>query len=225
MAIPGGAFTAELVENEVRTSLEWLQPEPRQESRRFAAALCINELAKNSPTLLYAFVPQIFECIWVALHDSKILIRETAASAVGECFKIVAARETQTKSQWLEGMYTQLIEGLNAGSLESVHGSLLTLRELLERAGMFMVDHYREACDVCLKFKDHKDFRIRTLIVTIVPILAGFNEPEFARGFLRKFMVYLQGQLKKERERNPALLAIGKVAISVKGDIAPISIT
>ena len=221
LAIPGGAFTAELVENEVRTSLEWLQPEPRQESRRFAAALCINELAKNSPTLLYAFVPQIFECIWVALHDSKILIRETAASAVGECFKIVAARETQTKSQWLEGMYTQLIEGLNAGSLESVHGSLLTLRELLERAGMFMVDHYREACDVCLKFKDHKDFRIRTLIVTIVPILAGFNEPEFARGYLRKFMVYLQGQLKKERERNPALLAIGKVAISVKGDIAP----
>ena len=221
LAIPGGAFTAELVENEVRTSLEWLQPEPRQESRRFAAALCINELAKNSPTLLYAFVPQIFECIWVALHDLKILIRETAAQAVGECFKIVAARETQTKSQWLEGMYTQLIEGLNVGTLESIHGSLSTLRELLQSAGMFMVDHYRKACDVCLKFKDHKDIRIRNLVVTIIPTLAGFNEPEFARTYLHKSMIYLQGQLKKEKERNPALLAIGKVAISVKGDIAP----
>ena len=221
LAIPGGAFTAELVENEVRTALEWLQPEPRQESRRFAAALCINELAENSPTLLYAFMPQIFECIWVALHDAKILIRETAAHAIGKCFKIVSARETQTKSQWLEGMYTQMIEGLKAGSLESGHGSLLTLKELLEHGGMFMVDHYREACEVCLKFKDHRDLRIRTLIVTIIPILAGFDEPEFARSYLLKSMVYLQGQLKRDKERNPALLAIGKVALSVKGDIAP----
>ena len=38
LAKPGGALTAELVESEIQSALEWLQSE-RQESRRFAAIL------------------------------------------------------------------------------------------------------------------------------------------------------------------------------------------
>ena len=72
LAKPGGALTAELVESEIQSALEWLQSE-RQESRRFAAILVMRELAKGSPTLLYGFVPQIFELIWVPLRDPKVL--------------------------------------------------------------------------------------------------------------------------------------------------------
>jgi FKBP12-rapamycin complex-associated protein len=67
LAVPGGSLTAELVESEIKLALEWLQSD-RQENRRFAAVLSIRELAKNSPTLLYAFVPQILEVIWVAFE-------------------------------------------------------------------------------------------------------------------------------------------------------------
>lgn len=46
LAIPGGALTAELVESEVRSALEWMQSD-RQESRRFAAVLILRDLARN----------------------------------------------------------------------------------------------------------------------------------------------------------------------------------
>lgn len=220
LAIPGGALTAELVESEVKSALEWLQSD-RQESRRFAAVLIIRELSKNSPTLLYAFVPQIFDCIWGALRDPRVLIRETGAEAVGGCFEIISARDSQLRQQWFFRMYEEALQGLKSSAIEYLHGSLLTVKELLLKGGMFMHEHYRDACEVALRLKDHKEARIRTQVVAIVPILAAYAPTEFAQTYLHKFMIYLQGQLKKDKERNNAFVAIGKVARAVNSNIAP----
>lgn len=220
LAVPGGALTAELVESEVKSALEWLQSD-RQESRRFAAVLTIRELANKSPTLLYAFVPQIFDCIWPALRDPKVMIRETAAEAVGACFQIISARDAQMRQQWFTKMWDEAKQGFNSGNPESIHGSLLTMKELLSRGCMFMNDHYKEACEVALRFKEHKEPRIRTQIVILAPILAGYAPSEFAATYLHKFMIYLQGQLKKDKERNAAFIAIGEVASAVGSAIAP----
>ena len=220
LAIPGGALTAELVESEVQSALEWLQSE-RQESRRFAAVLCIHELAKNSPTLLYAFVPEIFESIWVALRDPKVLIRETAAEAMGSCFEIIAARDVNLRKKWFTKMFEETAAGFkNHNNLESVHGSLLTMKELLLKGGMFMQEHYRYACDMTLRLRDHREPRIRAQIVVMIPILAAYSPVDFAATYLHNFMIYLQGQLKKDKERNAAFIAIGKVANAVGSAIA-----
>ncbi|KAL6718509.1 phosphatidylinositol kinase-related protein kinase tor1 [Lecanora helva] len=220
LAIPGGALTAELVEAEIQSALEWLQTD-RQETRRFAAVLVIRELARNSPTLLYAFVPQIFDCILVALRDPKVLIRETAAEAAGACFEIIAARDAHLRQQWFDRIYDDAIQGFKSQSADTVHGSLLTVKELLLKGGMFMRDHHKEACELNLRLKDHRDPRIRGLVVTIIPILAGYSPETFSSLYLFKFMTFLQGQLKKDKERNPAFIAIGKVAHAVGSAIAP----
>ena len=220
LAIPGGALTAELVEAEVQSALEWLQTD-RQETRRFAAVLVIRELAKNSPTLLYAFVPQIFDCILVALRDPKVLIRETAAEAGGACFEIIAARDAHLRQQWFDRIYEDATQGFKSQSADTIHGSLLTIRELLVKGGMFMRDHYREACEISLRLKDHRDPRIRALVVTVIPILAGYAPETFSTVYIYKFMTFLQGQLKKDKERNPAFIAIGKIAHAVGSAIAP----
>lgn len=220
LAVPGGALTAELVESEVKSALEWLQSE-RQESRRFAAVLCVKELAKNSPTLFYAFVPQILDCIWVALRDPKVLIRENAAEAVGYCFEIISARDSTLRQQWFMRMYDETIQGFKNPSLEYIHGSLLTMKQLLEKGGMFMHEHYKTACDISLRLKDHREPRIRGEIVDLIPILAGYSPTEFASTYLHNFMIYLQGQLKKDKERNEAFEAIGLVANAVGSAIAP----
>ena len=219
LAVPGGALTAELVESEVKTALEWLQTE-RQESRRFAAVLCVNELAKNSPTLFYAFVPQVLDCIWVALRDPKVLIRETAAEAVGSCFEIISARDSSLRQQWFTRMYDETIQGFKNPNSDYVHGSLLTMKELLLKGGMFMHEHYKTACEISLRLKDNREPRIRAQIVTLIPILAGYAPSEFAATYLHNFMIYLQGQLKKDKERNAAFIAIGKVANAVGSAIA-----
>ena len=220
LAVPGGALTAELVEAEVSSALEWLQSD-RQETRRFAAALIIRELARNSPTLLYAFVPQIFDCILVALRDPKVLIRETAAEAAGACFEIIAARDALPRQQWFGRVYDEALQGFKQPNPDTVHGSLLTIKELLLKGGMFMRDHYREACEITLRLKDHREPRIRVQVVVVVPILAGYAPDQFVQAYLHKFMIFLQGQLKKDKERNPAFIAIGKIAHAVGSSIAP----
>ena len=219
LAKPGGALTAELVESEIQSALEWLQSE-RQESRRFAAVLMIRELAKGSPTLLYGFVPQIFELIWVALRDPKVLIRESAADAVRECFEIIAARDTQVRQMWFARIYEEALVGLKSNNVDWIHGSLLVLKELLLKGAMFMNEHYRNACEIVLRLKDHRDPKIRTQVVFTIPILASYAPVDFTETYLHRFMIYLQAQLKRDKERNSAFIAIGKIANAVGAAIA-----
>ncbi|KAJ5176104.1 Serine/threonine-protein kinase tor2 [Penicillium canariense] len=214
LAKPGGALTAELVESEIQSALEWLQSE-RQESRRFAAVLVIRELAKGSPTLLYGFVPQVFELVWVALRDPKVLIRETAAQAVGECFEIIVARDSSVRQSWFARIYEEALLGLKSHNVDWIHGSLLILKELFLKGTMFMKEHYRNACEIVLRLKDHRDPKIRTQVVLTIPILASYAPADFIEFYLHKSMVYLQAQLKRDKERNAAFVAIGKIANAV----------
>ena len=220
LAQPGGALTAELVESEIQSALEWLQSD-RQESRRLAAVLVIRELAQNSPTLLYGFVPQIFELIWVPLRDSKELIRKTSAEAVSACLAIIVARDAQFRRQWFSRIYDEALNGLKSPNVDWIHGSLLILQELLLKGAMFMQDFYRNACEIILRLKDHRDPRIRAQVVQTVPVLADYAPVDFINNYLHKFMIYLQAQLKRERERNAAFVAIGLIAKAVGSSMAP----
>ncbi|KAK5092938.1 phosphatidylinositol kinase-related protein kinase tor1 [Exophiala xenobiotica] len=216
LARPGGAFTAELVEAEMTSAFEWLQPDSKQESRRLAAVLLIRELAKNSPTLVYGFIPQIFELIWNAIRDPKDNIRRAAAESVSACFGVMVARDSAFQAQWFQKIYTRALEGLRSTTnVDDIHGSLLILKELLQQGNMFMNDFYRNACEDVLRLKDHREPRIRSQVVQIVPVLADYAPLDFVNNYLHKFMIYLQAQLKREKERNQAFIAIGRIAKAV----------
>lgn len=215
LARPGGAYTAELVEAEMTSAFEWLQPDSKQEARKLAAVLLIRELAKNSPTLVYGFIPQIFELIWHALRDTRDIIREIAAEAVSACFGVMIARDQQFQAQWFSKIYTRALEGLRSTNVDDMLGSLLVLKQLLQQGNMFMHDFYRNVCEIIIRLKDHRDPRIRSQIVQTIPILAEYAPLEFINQYLHKFMIYLQAQLKKAAERNQAFLAIGQIAKAV----------
>ncbi|KAI1846264.1 hypothetical protein JX266_007789 [Neoarthrinium moseri] len=217
---PGGSLISELVESEVKTSLEWLQSE-RVEEKRYSAVLVLRELARNAPTLMYSYVGLIFDLIWVGLRDSRQLIRVTSSETVSACFRIIRERDQEMKQAGMSRMYTELLAGLRINSVESIHGSLLVLKELLEQGGMFMQDQYQDACEIVFRHKDHKDPIIRKTVVLLIPDLANYAPSDFAHSHLHKFMLYLSGMLKKDKERNDAFLAIGNIANSVKSAIAP----
>ena len=126
----------------MQKAFEWM--ESREEGRRLASVLLIRELAKNSPTLVYGFVGQVFKEIWVVLKDPRELIRKVAAEAVSACFEITAARDPQFRKQWFTTIYDQCLKILNTtASIDEQHGALLILRELLIRGVMFMEQFYR----------------------------------------------------------------------------------
>ena len=198
------------------SAFEWLQPDSKQESRRLAAVLLIREMAKNSPTLVYGFIPQIFELIWNAIRDPKENIRRAAAESVSACFGVMVARDSAFQAQWFQKIYTRALDGLRSTTnVDDIHGSLLILKELLQQGNMFMNDFYRNACEDVLRLKDHREPRIRTQIVQIVPVLADYAPLDFVNNYLHKFMIYLQAQLKRDKERNQAFIAIGRIAKAV----------
>ncbi|KAF2871907.1 armadillo-type protein [Massariosphaeria phaeospora] len=221
LAKPGGTLTAELVEAEVKGALEWLQLE-RSENRRFAAVLILRELSKNSPTLMYQWIAQIFEVIWVALRDPKVLIRESAAEAISACFEIISPRDSQMRQLWFGRVYDEILKGFTLNTNEAIHGSLLTMKELLDKSAMFMNEQkYKETVETVLKYREHRDPLVRREVVLIIPILASYSPTEFATKFLHQCMLHLQGLIRKDRDRDKAFVAIGQIANAVGVAIAP----
>ena len=217
---PGGSLVSSLVDTDVLLALEFLQ-DGSTEERRYSAVLLLREIARNAPTLMYSKVSDIFEWIWVGLRDQRHLIRVTSAEAVSACFKIIRERDQEVKQQSMTRMYNEAIHGLKMNTVESIHGSLLVLQELLETGGMFMQNHYADACDIVFRYKDHRDPTIRKIVVQLIPDLATYAPTDFASTYLHKFMIYLSAMLKREKERNDAFIAIGNIANSVKSAIAP----
>jgi FKBP12-rapamycin complex-associated protein len=221
LAIGGGTISAEMVESEVKQALEMLQTD-KQETRRFSAALVLKELARNSPTLVFIWVPQILEVIWIALRDPKIMIREAGAEAVSACIEIMSSRDSEVRQKWLGRVYEEAFKGTQSTSPDVIHGSLLVLEQLLNKGGMYMQGpRYRETCDLVLRYKDHRDQLIRREVINMIPILAAYTPPEFTSNYLHQCMLHLQGLLKREKERNLAFVAVGNVASAVGSSIAP----
>ena len=220
LATPGGTLTSDLIEFEVKRALEWLSSD-RHESRRLAAVLVLRELARNSPTLFYGYVPQVLDLIWTALRDPKVTIRESAAECLSSCLEIISQRETALRIQWYNKILEEAQYGLKVSNVDWIHGSLLAYRELLLRSGMFMHERYNDVCEVILRHRDHKDGLIRRTVVSLIPRLAEYNPDEFVATYLHKCMSHLLGQLKKEKDRSASFIAIGQIAIAVGSSITP----
>ena len=209
----------EIVEFEITRALEWLQSD-RQESRRHSAILMITALATSSPTLLYSYISQIMDVIWVGLRDPKVIIRIDTAEALSACLKIMIDRDSNAR----QACYLKILEeaqaGFRLGTTDAIHGSLLAFRELLGNAGMFMQPRYSEVCELILRYKDFKDVLVKRTVLSIIPDLAKYNPVDFTKKFLSDSMTHLIAQFKKERERALVFLSIGKIGLSVRSNIA-----
>ncbi|CAG8465028.1 34810_t:CDS:10, partial [Racocetra persica] len=220
LAAPNGAVTAIFVMREVNTALEYLQGD-RQELRRYAAALVLRELAQNAPTLIYGHVPSILDSIWVGLRDQKQIIREASAETLSACLKIVNERETVLKIQWYNKTYDETVKGIKSNNADQIHGALLVYRELLNHAQAFMHERYKYVCETVYRYKDHRDGLIRRTVISLIPVLAEFNDKEFVATYVQKFMSHLLTQLKKDRDRSIAFIAIGQVACAIGSNMSP----
>ncbi|KAJ9051250.1 phosphatidylinositol kinase- protein kinase tor1 [Entomophthora muscae] len=221
LALSGETLTANSIDFEIKRALEWLQAPDRFEPRRHAAVLILKELSINAPTFIYSYVGQIVELIWVVLRDPKLAIRETGAEALTACLKIVYIRDYELKRTWYSRILEEVHKGLKLNTVEAIHGSLLALKELLVDSGMFMKDYYREAGDVVLKYKDHRELLIRKTVITLIPLLATYNPTEFATLYLQKSMVYLISQLHKEREKSESFFAVGQISVAAGTKVTP----
>ncbi|EEB07941.2 phosphatidylinositol kinase Tor1 [Schizosaccharomyces japonicus yFS275] len=220
LAATGGTIAADFVEFEVQRAFEWLQGD-RNEPKRMAAVLVLRELAIHSPTLVYVYVSDIFPNLWAALRDPKPVIRETAADALGATLDVVCQREAKVQLQCFSKVLMQAEYGLKQASVEQLHGSLLAYKELFEKSGSFISGHYQNFCELVLKLREHRDGTINRTLLLLIPTLAEYNPTQFRIRYLDQFMVFLLQQIKKDRDKEQAFSAIGRIALAVGEAIVP----
>ncbi|KAG6827657.1 hypothetical protein H0H92_010880 [Tricholoma furcatifolium] len=218
--IGGAAFGERFMDKEVPAAIEMMQPE-KQESPRYAGVLILKELARHSPTYFHSHIAVVFDNILVPLRDQRLIVREGAAELLAACLEIVMQRERQTRSPYLIKILQDAQAGLKQTSPEIIHGSLLTYRELLLHAGMFMRETFLDSAEQILRYKSHRDLLVRKMVITLVPALAAYDTQTFTEHFLHKAMAHLLTAVEKPNERTFAFLAIGHTATAVGSDMKP----
>lgn len=221
LAAAGGSLTADVVEFQVKQALEWLQGD-RVEARRFAAVLVLKEMAENAPTVFNVHVPVFIDAVWSALRDPKPAVRERAVEALRACLCVIEKRETRWRVQGYYRMFEETQKGLapNA-SVESIHGSLLAIGELLRNTGEFMMARYKEVVGIVLKYRDHRERLVRRSITALLPRIAHYLRDRFVTSYLKICMDHLMGVIRVPAERDSGFRALGEMASAVKGELLP----
>lgn len=213
----GATFDDHFMDFEVPSAIELMQS--GQELARYAGVLILKELALHNPTSFYQHISLVLDKLLIPLRDQRLIVREAAADLLAACLDIVTQRERQTKAPFLSKILADAQVGLRANSPETIHGSLLTYRVLLEHAGMFMKEAFVETAETILKLRTHRDALVRKTIIILIPTLAAYDTQTFSEYFMHKAMGHLLDQLQKPAERSVAFTAIGEVATSVGSDM------
>ncbi|XP_010936698.1 serine/threonine-protein kinase TOR isoform X1 [Elaeis guineensis] len=221
LARAGGAMTADEVERQIKTALDWLRGE-RIEYRRFAAVLILKEMAENASTVFNVHVPEFVDAIWVALRDPTSDVRERAVEALRACLCVIEKRETRWRVQWYYRMCEAAQVGLGKNaSVHSIHGSLLAVGELLRNTGEFMMSRYREVADIVLKYLEHRDRLVRLSITSLLPRIAHFLRDRFVTNYLKICMDHILAVLRNPAERASGFIALGEMAGALDGELIP----
>ena len=221
LVLTGGVLTADVVESEVKRSLDWLESADRVEARRYAAVLILRELAANAPTVFNVHVPAFIDAIWPALRDPKLAIREAAVRALRQCLVVIEKRETRYRVQWYYKLYEETQSGISAkgASVEDVHGSLLAFGELLRHTGEFMLSRYKEVAETVLRLHESKERIVRRSVTNLIPKLAAFSPQRFSESYLSSSAALLLATIRVPSERDAGFNAIGDLAAALaEGD-------
>eukprot|EP00887_Chlorella_sp_A99_P006163 scaffold3.g6163.t1 len=215
LVLAGGALMADEVEEQVKRGIQWLAA-PRQEYSRLAGVLVLRELAEHAPAVFNVHVRSFIEVIWNPLRDPKQHIREAAVEALRACLVLVEKRETRYRVQWYYRLFEETQRGLTrVTSLETVHGSLLALGELLRHTGEFMLARCREVCETVLKFRESKEKLVRRAVITLLPRLAAFAPERFVKAYLQQATEHLLSVLAVPAERGAGFTALAEMASSL----------
>ncbi|KAJ1919293.1 phosphatidylinositol kinase- protein kinase tor1 [Mycoemilia scoparia] len=222
-----GAMANASLDTEIKRCLEWLQGE-KNEYRILTALLFIKTCCQRSQSFTNNYVPQILDSLPPLIKDPKKDVRITAVEALSACLKLIAPRESQTKTQWFTQLYVDAMQNLRSETVEGQHAALLVFRELISHSGMFMRSRFVETTEVLLRYKDSKDLDIRKLVMDMLPKFAQYYPSEFIRprgpnvdSFLQQSCNWLIELNNYDKVRPYAFASLAGLADACKSDFKP----
>ena len=221
LASEGGVLAADMVEFEVKRSLEWLEGD-RSEQRRYCAVCVLKELAEHTPTLFNIHVGVFLDRIWLVMRDPKLMVREASCEAPRACLRLIAKRSWKLRQARYSLIWQEVLVSVRGGGIEGVHAGLMTIGELLRNTGEFMQPRYREVCEIVMRYREHKDKFIRETVIALIPLLASYHPTSFHSFYFRDALSYLLTSLKlASSSREVLFISLGQLALSMRHAILP----
>ena len=161
LASEGGVLAADMVELEVKRSLEWLEGD-RSEQRRYCAVCVLKELAVHTPTLFNIHVGVFLDRIWLGHAGPQAAwCGRRRCDALRACLRLIAKRSWKLRQARYTLIYQEVLVSVRGGGAEGIHAGLMTIGELLRNTGEFMQSRYREVCEIVMRYREHKERFIR----------------------------------------------------------------
>ena len=224
LARAGGSLTSEVVDEEAKRSLDVLRddgPKARggtnreraaQELRTLCAALVLQALAENAPTVMYAHVGLAFEHLWSPLCAPSAQVRSAAAAALQACLRLVATRVSNQQLKW----YSELLAASRVAlardsNVHSWHGGLLALEALLacchaHASDEFVLECFGVAADAAmLHIAQRRSAELHAAALRLLPELARARPDEFVELRLEHSLRLLAEAARDTRARTPGL--------------------
>ncbi len=205
--------------------------EKSSESQRYAGAIVLNQLAINSPALIFSRRRDLFQRIWDKLSDKSYLVRQACAHTLNATLQLTSQRETM--NEYIATALSKIKEGLPKTSpAEKTIGSLTILNIILRGVIISIADlqkiiqareNIQDVIWRVLQRKDPNDpAEVRAKVIEIIPNLASAFPVIFVQrnsyttgSFLEHVIKYLKDIIQAKRDRGHAFVALGKLYVAL----------
>lgn len=214
----------------VANAIRWLG-DIRSETRRYAGAVLITELAINSPALIFVCRHAFFAAIWDVVFDKSERLRVSAAQALTTALTLVGEREPL--GEYLSNCMNKVYAGFTINTPEKIHGSLLILECQMTRTVIYP-EVFLETLKIMnvklpefflsiLQRKNSKDALVRAKIIELIPMLAALSPNTFinskyngTKTFLMHTVSFLLDSVSiKSKDRALAFISLGHLFVVV----------
>ena len=203
--------TFELADEEFRYALNTLKNDVG--FPRFAACCEIKEVAQRLPILFAVYLGEFFNVIWNALRDPKEHIRDAGLQTF-----ILALKQMETREDLFEKVLGDCLKGLQSdNSLPVILGSLMVLKELLDRQTSLLIPHILSIGVIVAKNKDHKTLVIKQAFLDIMPSYISFVYKQKSADkkicdSLTDYVIKVINSNSKD-QKNDAIVTLGQIAV------------
>lgn len=203
--------TFELADEEFRYALNTLKNDVG--FPRFVACCEIKEIAQRLPILFAVYLGEFLNAMWNALRDQKDYIREAGLQTFS-----LALKQMETREELFQKVYTECFKGLQSENTAAfILGSVVVLKEMLEKQSLLLLPHLQEICIVMLRNKDHKTVSIKQAFIELIPSLVGFIHGHKRYEELKTCEVLVEHVFKitmnsNKEQRAEAMAILGQIA-------------
>eukprot|EP01062_Namystynia_karyoxenos_P028013 TRINITY_DN2131_c0_g1_i1.p1 TRINITY_DN2131_c0_g1~~TRINITY_DN2131_c0_g1_i1.p1 ORF type:complete len:2623 (+),score=1020.62 TRINITY_DN2131_c0_g1_i1:162-7871(+) len=203
LARVGGVLTADLVEREAKRALELLGEREARDTRLYASALVIKELARGVPALLSPHVKQCTQSLWTALRDPSPYVREAGAEALRATLVIVAS-QSEGRSDELMFCWDQCKKALQpSAQAHIIHGGLLCVGDVFTQAAPYLYSKFQEAWNMVWTHRSHPQVQIRVQVLRLLPVIARTSQNQFVPLCCNAAVDFLVGLFSKADQAQP----------------------